>query len=190
VFGLSAGAVIAIETALVRPDMTKLALYEPPLSFDGVIHGQWAPRYERELAAGKPGAALAAVLKGTADRGPLRLVPRFVLGAFLDFAIKRTSGSPAPPGSLSPVDLIPTVGYDAQTVRDAAGSLDRFAELSCDVLLLGGSRSAGSLRASLEGLSNVFPHARKVVLPGVGHTAADNDGQPGRVAAELRHFFG
>ena len=29
VFGLSAGAVIAIETALVRPDMTKLALYEP-----------------------------------------------------------------------------------------------------------------------------------------------------------------
>jgi len=28
-FGLSAGAVIAIEAALVRPDITKLALYEP-----------------------------------------------------------------------------------------------------------------------------------------------------------------
>ena len=38
VFGLSAGAVIAIETALVRPEITKLALYEPPLSFDGVVH--------------------------------------------------------------------------------------------------------------------------------------------------------
>ena len=69
VFGLSAGAVIAIETALVRPDITKLALYEPPLSFDGVVHGQWLPRYERDMAEGRPGAALATVLKGTADRG-------------------------------------------------------------------------------------------------------------------------
>jgi pimeloyl-ACP methyl ester carboxylesterase len=69
VFGLSAGAVIAIETALVRPDITKLALYEPPLSFDGVVHGEWLPRYQRQLNEGKPGAALATVLKGTADRG-------------------------------------------------------------------------------------------------------------------------
>ena len=53
VFGLSAGAVIAIETALVRPEITqKLALYEPPLSFDGVVHAAWAPRDERELKAG------------------------------------------------------------------------------------------------------------------------------------------
>ena len=189
VFGLSAGAVIAIETALVRPDITKLALYEPPLSFDGVVHGQWLPRYERDMAEGRPGAALATVLKGTADRGPLRLVPGFLLGAFMDFAIKRTAGRPAPPGSLSPRELIPTVGYDGQTVRDAAGPIERFSELSCDVLLLGGSRSARNLRASLDGLSNVLPHAREVVLRGVGHTAADNSGQPGRVATELRRFF-
>lgn len=49
VFGLSAGAVIAIETALARPRITKLALFKPPLSFDGVTHGAWAPRYERKL---------------------------------------------------------------------------------------------------------------------------------------------
>lgn len=30
VFGLSSGAVVAIETALVRLDITELALYEPP----------------------------------------------------------------------------------------------------------------------------------------------------------------
>jgi len=190
VFGLSAGAVIAIETALVRPDITKLALYEPPLSFDGVVHGEWLPRYEREMAEGRTGAALAVVLKGTADRGPMRLVPGFLLGAFMDFAIKRTAGRPAPPGSLSPRELIPTVGYDGQTVRDATGELQRFSDLSCDVLLLGGSRSARNLTASLEGLSNVLPDARKVIIRGVGHTAADNSGQPSRVAMELRRFFG
>jgi pimeloyl-ACP methyl ester carboxylesterase len=52
VFGLSSGAVIVIEAALVRPDITKLALYEPPLPFDGVVHGEWDPRYEQQLTAG------------------------------------------------------------------------------------------------------------------------------------------
>jgi len=189
VFGLSAGAVIAIETARVRPAISRLALYEPPLSFDGVVHGQWLPRYERELAAGRPGAALSWVLKGTADRGPIRLVPRPALGALLDLAIRRTASRRAQSAAPSPADLIPTVSYDAQTVREAAGPLQRFSELSCDILLLGGSRSARNLAASLDGLSEVLPHAEKVILRGMGHTAPDNGGHPDLVAAELRRFF-
>ena len=102
-FGLSAGAVIAIEAALVRPDITKLALYEPPLTFGGVVHGDWAPRYERQLDAGKPGAALVTVLKATADRNSvIRWIPRRPLAAALDFAIKRTASRPAPAGQMSP----------------------------------------------------------------------------------------
>lgn len=190
VFGLSAGAVIAIETALVRADIYKLALYEPPLSFNGVRHGEWLPRFERQLAEGKPGAALATVLKRTADRSsPVRLVPESLLGSFFDFAIKRTADRPARSGYASPIDLIPTVRYDGQTVREASGSLQRFSGLTCDVLLLGGSKSARNLTASLEGLSEVLPLAEKVTLRGVGHTAADNSGQPALVATELRHFF-
>ena len=189
VFGLSAGAVIAIETALVRPDISKLALYEPPLSFDGVVHGEWASRYEQELDAARPGAALAVVLKATADRGVLRLVPEPLIAAFLDFAIKRTAGRPSPPGALSPRELIPTLRYDAQTVKEAAGPLSRFSRLECDVLLLGGSKSARNLTASLDGLSEVLPVAKRLVLRGVGHTAADNRGKPSRVAAALRTFF-
>jgi pimeloyl-ACP methyl ester carboxylesterase len=190
VFGLSAGAVIAIEAALVRPDITKLALYEPPLTFDGVIHGAWAPQYQRQLAAGKPGAALVTVLKATADRtSPVRWIPRRPLGAALDFAIKRTAGRPAPGGTMSPRELIPTLPYDAQTVNGAAGALERFGVLACEILLLGGSRSARNLTASLDGLSRVLPDARRVVLHGTGHTAPDNSQQPERVAAELRRFF-
>ena len=189
VFGLSAGAVIAIETALVRPAIGRLALYEPPLSFDGVVHGAWAERYERELDAGRPGAALATVLKATADRGVLRHMPESLVGGFLDLALKRTADRPAPPGALSPRELIPTLGYDARTVRDAAGPLERFTALTCEVLLLSGSRSAPQLRASLDGLAAALPLAKKVVLRCVGHTAADNRGQPARVAAELRAFF-
>ena len=189
-FGLSSGAVIAIEAALVRPDITKLALYEPPLTFDGVVHGAWAPRYERQLDAGKPGAALVTVLKATADRTSLiRWIPRRPLAAALDFAIKRTA-RPAPAGLMSPGELVPTLRYDAQTVNGAAGALERFGVLSCEVLLLGGSRSAGNLTASLDGLCSVLPGARRVVIRGTGHTAPDNSRQPDRVAAVLHDFFG
>lgn len=189
-FGLSAGAVIAIEASRRRPDITRLALYEPPLSFDGVVHGDWAPRYERQLAAGRPGAALVTVLKATADRtSPVRWIPARPLGAVLDFAIRRTAGRPAREGMMSPRDIIPTVRYDAQTVTGAAGPLERFGTLSCAVLLLGGSRSARNLTASLDGLNRVLPHARRVVLHGTGHTAPDNSRQPDQVAAELKRFF-
>jgi pimeloyl-ACP methyl ester carboxylesterase len=189
VFGLSAGAVIAIETALSRPQIARLALYEPPLSFNAVRHGTWVPRYERELRAGKLGSALVTVLKGTADRTAFRYVPRFLLAGALNLAISRTAGRPVPDGQFSPRDLIPTLHYDAITVRDAAGPLERFAHLGCELLLLGGSRSAANLKASLDGLSSVLPGAKRVTLQGAGHTAADNSRQPARVSAELRVFF-
>ncbi len=189
VFGLSAGAVIAIETALTRPQIARLALYEPPLSFNGVQHASWVPRYERELRAGKLGSALITVMKGTADRTAFRYVPRFLLAAPLDFAIRRTAGRPVPEGEISPRDLVATVHYDAMAVMEAAGPLERFAALSCAVLLLGGSRSAANLTASVDGLSRVLPGATRVTLHGAGHTAADNRHQPALVAAELRTFF-
>ena len=189
-FGLSAGAVIAVEAARVRPDITRLALYEPPLTFDGVVHGDRAPAFERQLAAGRPGTALVTVLKATADRtSPVRWIPRRPLGATLDVAIRRTAGRAPRDGAMPPRELIATVRYDAQTVNGAAGPLERFSALSCEVLLLGGSRSARNLTASLDGLSRVLPHARRVVLRGAGHTAPDNSGQPDRVAAELHRFF-
>jgi hypothetical protein len=81
------------------------------------------------------------------------------------------------------------VHYDVQTVMDAAGPLARFAELHCEILLLGGSKSARNLTASLDGLSTVLPGAKRVTLRGVGHTAADNSRRPSLVAAELQAFF-
>jgi pimeloyl-ACP methyl ester carboxylesterase len=189
VFGLSAGAVIALEAARTLPAITRLALYEPPLEFDGIIQTAWLPRYEREMAAGQLAAALVTIMKGTADRTAFRFVPRFLLTSVLGLLIRVTEGKAVPAGVISPRDLIPTMHYDARTVLEAAGPLDRFAGLPCDVLLLGGSRSARNLAAALDGLSAVLPRARRVTLPRAGHTAADNRGKPELVAAQLRAFF-
>ncbi len=46
IFGLSVGALIAIEAARTLPAITRLAVYEPPLEFDGITQTAWLPCYE------------------------------------------------------------------------------------------------------------------------------------------------
>lgn len=188
VFGHSAGAVVAVETAVARSDITKLALYEPPLITATTRHGEWVPRYEAELGMGHLGGALVAVLKGTADRTSLvRVLPSSVMATPLNVLLPRADGK-APPGS-SPKDLVASVHFDAQVVMDAAGPVDRFAGLGCGVLLLGGSKSARNLTASLDELAAVLPNPSRVLLWGAGHTAPMQRRWVARVAAELRAFL-
>jgi pimeloyl-ACP methyl ester carboxylesterase len=189
VFGLSAGAVIALQTALSGPEIAKLALYEPPLSFPGVSSTHWVTRYERELSSGKLASAFVTIIKGTGDPGGIQLVPRFVLVPMMSLALKADQKT-RQPGLASIGDLIPTMHHDSRTIMDSAGSLDRFAAVRSDVLLLGGAKSAQYLKAALDGLSVVLPDARRVTLPGVGHTSAYDTGTPDLVAAQLRTFFG
>jgi hypothetical protein len=141
------------------------------------------------MAAGQPGAALVTIMKGTADRMAFRAVPRFLLTSVFGLLIRMTEGKPVPGGVVSPRDLVASVHYDARTVLEASGLLDRFAGLSCEVLLLGGSKSARNLTVALDGLSAALPAARRVTLPRAGHTAAGNRGKPELVAAQLRAFF-
>jgi pimeloyl-ACP methyl ester carboxylesterase len=188
VFGLSAGALIALQAALSLPRITKLALYEPPLSSDGITSTSWVGRYERELTSGRLASAFVTVMKGTGDSTGIRLMPRFMLVPLMRLAL-RADQKTRQPGVVSIGDLIPTMRYESRTIMDAEGPLDRFGAVRCEVLLLGGAKSAAYLKAALAGLGAVLPHARRVTLPGVGHLAADDGGKPELVAAELRAFL-
>ncbi len=86
-------------------------------------------------------------------------------------------------------DLVPTMHYDALLVAESEGTFAGYADLTVPVLLLGGARSAPYLRRTLERLGGVLPHSTTVVLAGTDHLAADNSGQPQRVADVLRRFF-
>jgi pimeloyl-ACP methyl ester carboxylesterase len=186
VFGLSSGAVIALQAALELPAIERLALYEPPLKVGDVDPVHWLPRFERELAANRKAAAFATVHNGTADRPLPRvmLVPLVRLGLRLDARSKRPIGH-TPLG-----DLITTMRYDGRAVAQASGPLSRFAAVRAETLLIGGERSAGYLTAALNGLEPVLPRVQRVTLPGVGHLAADDSGRPELVAEHLRRFFG
>jgi pimeloyl-ACP methyl ester carboxylesterase len=188
VFGLSSGAIISLQSALELPRIQKLALYEPPLTFDESSSIAWAPQYERELARGNLAGAFLSILKGTGDSAALRLVPDVVLRPLIGLALK-LQAKDLREGDVSLRDLVPTMHYDLYTVRQTQGALDSFRRVQCPVLLLGGSRSAPYLKYALDRLETVLLQTRRVELPRVGHLAAENGGKPAMVAAALRRFF-
>jgi pimeloyl-ACP methyl ester carboxylesterase len=188
VFGLSSGAIIALEAALCAPELKRVAAYEPPYSIAGRDNAQWLTRFDRELERGALPAAMVTVLLGTGDSRLLRLVPRRLLAALLGLGI-RGDAAQLEPGDVPLRELIPTMHYDGQIVRETSLHTDSLRGLAAEVLLLGGSRSAEFLARGLDALERLLPHAARVTLDGVGHLAADNGGKPQQVAAALRAFF-
>lgn len=188
VFGLSSGAIIALESARHMPAIRRLAIYEPPLPVDGSNPAAWLPRYEKELAAGDLPAAMVTVSKGIPVSPVFSRLPRFLGTTLMRLALPAEARQ-TPPGDVSLQSLIPTMRGDAQVVIDAAGDLNRYRDVAIDVLLLGGSRSPRSLKRVLGILEVTLPRAQRLEIAHAGHMAADNGGQPERVAPLLRRFF-
>ncbi|MCG3755488.1 alpha/beta fold hydrolase [Amycolatopsis sp. Poz14] len=186
VFGLSSGALIALRSALSVPEISAVALYEPPLSVNGSVPLEWVPRYERELARGRLSSALATVLQGLAIEPALNRIPRFALVPLMAIGsrLQRRSSADVPIPA-----LIPTHHFDIQLVEELADTARDYASLDARVLLLGGSRSPAFLRVALDELSATIPHAQRITFPGLGHSGPDDDGSPDRVAEALRTFF-
>ncbi len=188
VFGLSSGAIVALCTAMRVPQIDSLALYEPPLPIDGGAPLTWTPQLERHLDRNRPAAALATLFHATGDRRSFTSLPRFVLTPLLAVALRLDHGDADRPPLR---ETVPTFRADSSIVRDAdaADTWSRVPQLECRTLLLGGTRSPRSLTATLDRLQSLLPNATRVVLPGVGHTAAFNDEKPELVAGHLHRFF-
>ncbi len=187
VFGLSSGAAIALYAARTLSAIERLALYEPPLTVRGAQPGAWVPEYERALERGDLPAAIVAAIKGTSDQSALAHVPRALLVAGMRLAM-RLDAADKREDHVTLRALIPTMHYDAQLVHQIATE-SSFRDLRCPLLLLGGERSARFLRVALDELADQLPAATRIELRRVGHTAADNTGQPAKVAEVLRPFF-
>lgn len=189
VFGLSSGAVIALYTAIEHGGIDSLVLYEPPLTIDGATPAAWLPKYEEALVASGPAAAVTEVLKGTGDRTPLQLLPRWALTGLVRVALG-IDAKTHPRGDIALRDLVPTMRLDGIATLESVEKVNpRIEELRCEVLLLGGARSAHQLHLGLDALSRRLPNAKRIELKRVGHIAADNRGSPRRVARLLEDFW-
>ena len=197
VFGVSSGAIIWLNAALELSAIRKAAIFEPPLLIDPVTSPPLIRRFDDEIARGKVAAALITGMKAARLAPPLfDRIPRWILERMTQ-AMLASEDKQAMAGDVTMRMLAATLHYDFELVLASQDALDRFATISADVLLLGGSKSPAFLGASVDALARVLPRAERVTLTGLGHAASGNTGDPmtgraadpRRVGQELRRFF-
>jgi pimeloyl-ACP methyl ester carboxylesterase len=187
-FGLSAGALVALRSASATPAVERVALYEPPLAIGGSTPRGWVARFEQELAGGMLAAALVTAMKGMQVVPVFVRLPRFLLVPVLAL-VMRAQGD-GDPEDVAIRALVPTLRYDMQVVREMSDTLDDYRTLQARVLLLSGTRSPGFFGVALDGLERTLPRVERVAFPGLGHDGPEDDGEPERVAQQLQRFFG
>ena len=186
-FGLSSGAVIALEATRTLPEVEQLAVYEPPFYRDG-IDRDGIRRLNAEIERGQSAAALidALVIAGTAPALIAR-APRLVARALGRVVLAVQSRQRGPAASLR--DLLPGVRYDFRAVADRDGHIQEHASIDCPVLLLSGTASPAFLRSAIRDLAGIIPDSRHVEFDGLGHDGPWNGGGTAQVSAALHAFF-
>jgi pimeloyl-ACP methyl ester carboxylesterase len=187
VFGLSSGAMIALESARTLPRVERVAVYEPPLYDEGISH-DGVRRLNAEIERGELGAALLDSLE-TAGTAPafLRKVPRPVARVLARIVLAAQGRGAGPASSLR--QLLPGIRYDFSDVEQMDGRMGTLEGITVPVLLLSGTASPPFLQQSVRTLLDVVPDGRHVEFDGLGHDGPWNDGDPRQVAEALEAFF-
>jgi pimeloyl-ACP methyl ester carboxylesterase len=192
VFGVSSGALITLQAALSLPALRKVVIFEPPLLVDGPSLTGSLARFDEAIAQDRVASALVTGMLA-AQMGPaiFSLIPRWLLEPLTNAAMA-SEDKKATRDDVTMRMLAPTLHHDFQLITGMEGTLESFAAITAEVLLLGGSKSPAYLRASVDGLARVLPKATRVEFPGLAHGATGNAGRGGRpelVAQKVGEFL-
>ncbi|SEG75198.1 alpha/beta fold hydrolase [Paenibacillus sp. UNC499MF] len=177
VWGLSSGAVLALQAAAAGTDIAKLALHEPPFVVDP------ADRKPPHNFTAHVGDLIAADRRAEAIKYFMTQgmgAPSFVVGMMKLM-----------PGVWSNLMAVAhTLPYDAALLDGYMDGKPLPAELwrsvTQQVLVLEGTESPAGLRHGARALAQVFPNARLLSKKGLGHTKK----LPAKlISAELSAFF-
>jgi hypothetical protein len=191
VFGVADGALFALHGALSLPNIEKVAAYEPLLFLDqpGLDNFLgFMERFDQQMAEGRLGDAIVTTIKGSGTPKSWAWIPRALLAPFLSFGMRvearRIRGDDVPLQ-----DLLPTIHYEIELVKQTAGTLDDYRGVAADVLLLYGSNTDSMFKVTAEALQSVLPHSICIELPDLEHRSAQDYGKPERIAPVLQLFF-
>jgi pimeloyl-ACP methyl ester carboxylesterase len=191
VWGLSSGAIIALQAARTMPAIAKVALFEPPLFRDRARVVAMLARFDAEMASGRTGDAMVTAMRG-AEMGPgwMRALPKPLLARLVAIGMTQEAAKPAGPYPTMR-GLAATLHADFAIVAAMSGRPDD-RPIRADILLMGGSKSPAFLKRALDDLAGALPNARRLELQGLDHAASWNSdvrGHPALVAPTLRGFF-
>jgi pimeloyl-ACP methyl ester carboxylesterase len=168
VFGHSYGGLISLEAARRGSIFRRVAVYEPGVSVAGSMPVSWLGQYRRCLAAGDTLGAFAVMARG-AGYAPALLarMPLSVVRALM-YCIPSSQWQQLEP-------LLPAaLAENEQIAKLDAPTADRFASVTSQVLLLGGTKSPAAITTrALQALHGVIPGSELRLLTGLGHTAPE-----------------
>lgn len=180
-FGHSYGGLVALEAARRDPGITKLAVYEPGVSVDGLIPMDWIPRYREFLAQGRPVDAFATFSIGTGPRAARRN-PRWLMSAILRLVFRGERRAKI-------VRLLNANLREHEEVGRLDDSYPNYREVAADVLLMAGGKSdLPHVAPAFDRLTQVLPSARIHMFPKLDHFGPHHKGQAD-VAEAVRAFL-
>jgi pimeloyl-ACP methyl ester carboxylesterase len=196
-FGVSIGALIALETARIQPVIRRIAAYEPALLMDTTTrYTGWVARFDREMARGDVAAAEITSLYGL-DLAPpaFKLMGRRLAEALTNKALK-SEDKKASSDAVTMRKLAPTLRWEGLLLAETAGTIGTFAEVPAEVLLLGGDmKRPAFIKPAFDAFSRTLPNNGRMVFPGLEHGGSSDigptnrNGKPDVVAPAIRSFF-
>src|SRR5512132_3856113 len=196
VFGVSISGLIALEAARTQPAIRQIAAYEPALLMDTTRYTGWVGRFDQEMAQGQVAAALITSMYGL-DLAPpaFKTMPRPLAEDRTDKAMD-SEDKQATSDTVTMRKIAPTLRWEGLLLAETAGTIRSFAEVSAEVLLLGGSMEQPAfIKPAFDAFAQTLPHNQPVMFPGLDHGGsadvgpANPGGKPEIVAPEIRTFF-
>jgi pimeloyl-ACP methyl ester carboxylesterase len=170
VFGHSFGGLVALETARRDPGITKLAVYEPGVSVQGLIPTDWIPQYRQFLAQGRPFDAFAAFSIATGPSAARRN-PRWLMAAILRMVFRGEKRAKI-------FELLEPALHEHAEIGRLNDSYPNYREVSADVLLMAGGKSdLAHVAPSFARLTEVLPSSRVHTFPKLDHFGPHHKGE-------------
>jgi pimeloyl-ACP methyl ester carboxylesterase len=172
VFGHSSGAVLALEAAMHRLPIDRLAVYEPSYMVDGT----------RALPPDDLAERLSALVCDGRRNDAVVLFSTEAVGLPIDM-VERMRAAPAWGGLTA---LAHTLPYDLAVHHGYRLPTERLAELELSLLALDGSESFPWIRGTARAVASVVPGARHLTLEGQDHSVLQH---PEALRPALVEFF-
>ena len=200
VFGTADGGLFALHGSVGLPAIRKVAVFEPVI-FVGQPglddFRQTIARAEALMAGGDLAHAMSSLAADAANDPraqavslPYRLLGRLFAAPLACRAVLSLDALAARGDTVALRDLAPALIPELQQVRATEGTIDYYRNVTAVCLLMCGAGAPPLFTGTQDALQQVLPHATRVVLAGLNHGAAqDQGGNPSVIADQLRRFF-